>query len=330
MMTSPPPQTYHVPVLLQETIDLLLGAPAGPIVDGTLGGGGHTAALLAASNGTRTLLGLDQDPEARTASARRFEADPHRSTLIIGAGNFRDIKAIVAEHLGEGSRVAAVLLDLGVSSHQLDDATRGFGLRHSSARLDMRMTPDAGLPTAREFIADATTDELARVLHDFGEVPAAKTMAIRLQEAAARGRLETAADLMAVADTMRAAFRKLHVHPATLVAQALRIAINDELGALDQALADTPDVLVEGGRLVVLSYHSLEDRRVKTAFHRGANGPERPARLPPPSDWRPTWDIITHKAITASAAEIEANPRARSAKLRAARRSPFELQGGRR
>ena len=327
MMTQPP-TSYHVPVLLPETVALLLGAPAGPIVDGTLGGGGHTAALVDGSNGTRVVLGLDQDPDARAASAQRFTDHPHREHIRIVAGNFRDIRQLLADELGPDAKVAGVLLDLGVSSHQLDASERGFGIRHLNARLDMRMTPDHTRPTARELIASATTEELARILHEYGEVPASRTMATRLQEAAARGRLETIGELVAVVDTMRAAFRKLHVHPATLVAQALRIAVNDELGALEEALADIPHVLMPGGRLVVMSYHSLEDRRVKTAFLRGANGPERPARLPPPSDWRPTWEILTHKALTARDAEIAANPRARSAKLRAAARTPFPPEGG--
>jgi 16S rRNA (cytosine1402-N4)-methyltransferase len=321
---------YHVPVMRAECLAFIKDTPPGAWVDGTLGGGGHTAAMLEAAAGTRTVLGLDQDPEALATASARFESDPHRSTLIIARGNFRDLRALVATHLGADTRVAAILLDLGVSSHQLDAATRGFGVRHLDAPLDMRMSDDPTLPTAREFIANATPDALAAALRDFGEIPSARTMATRLQDAAARGRLETAGDLVAVVDTMRAAFRRSLQQPAVLVAQALRIAVNDELGALDAALDAAPDLLVEGGRLVVMSYHSLEDRRVKTAFHRGEHGPDRPARLPPPSDWRPTWRALTHKAIMPSDAEIAANPRARSARLRVAARAalPPSLRAG--
>lgn len=318
--------TYHVPVMRTECLAFIADTPAGAWVDGTLGGGGHTAAMLEIAGG-RPILALDQDPDALATANARFEGDPHRSTLTIARGNFRDLRALVAAHLGQDARVAAILLDLGVSSHQLDAARRGFGVRHLDAPLDMRMSDDPNLPTAREFIANATPEALAAALRDFGEIPSARTMAIRLQDAAARGRLETAGDLVAVVDTMRAAFRRSLQQPAVLVAQALRIAVNDELGALDAALDAAPDLLVPGGRLVVMSYHSLEDRRVKTAFHRGEHGPDRPARLPPPSDWRPTWRALTHKAIMPSEAEIAANPRARSARLRVAARAPLTPDG---
>jgi 16S rRNA (cytosine1402-N4)-methyltransferase len=320
-MMAPETPTYHVPVLLAECVAALSAAPAGAWVDGTLGGGGHTAALLGVAGGARPILAIDQDDDALAAADRRLAGDPHRATVTLARGNFRDLKALVATHLGAGAKVAGVLLDLGVSSHQLDATHRGFGLRHGDAALDMRMNPADGGPTARELVASLSPEALADVLREFGEVPSALTMARRLQDAAARGRLETTGDLMGVVDTMRAAFRRLHVHPATLVAQALRIAVNDELGALDQALADAPEVLLPGGRLVVISYHSLEDRRVKTAIHRGEHGPERPAKLPPPSDWRPVWRAVTHKVVTPGEAEIAVNPRARSARLRVAARA---------
>ena len=165
--------------------------------------------------------------------------------------------------------------------------------------------------------------ELARVLREYGEVPHAGTLAARLKEAQAQGQLASMGDLVRVVDTMRSAFRNLKVHPATIVAQALRIAVNDELGALDEALAKAPDLLVPGGRLVVIGYHSLEDRRTKQAFHTGEHGPERPGKLPPPSDWRPTWQVLTRHPVTADEAEVAQNPRARSAKLRAAARAPL-------
>ncbi|MCC6620685.1 MAG: 16S rRNA (cytosine(1402)-N(4))-methyltransferase RsmH [Deltaproteobacteria bacterium] len=315
---------YHVPVLVEAVVGLLADAPPGPIVDGTLGGGGHLAALHArlGADPERRFVGIDKDPEALTAAASRL-GDAARTRFV--RGDFRALDAHIRTALGDDARVAGILLDLGVSSRQLDAADRGFGIKHGHAGLDMRMG-DQG-ETAAELVARVEHGELARILREYGEVPHAGTLATRLQQARAEGRLDTMADLVRVVDTMRAAFRQLKVHPATLVAQALRIAVNDELGALDDALGLAPDVLVPGGRLVVISYHSLEDRRVKQAFHHGEHGPERPGKLPPPSDWRPTWKTLTKRPVTADEAEVAVNPRARSARLRAAARAPFTARG---
>jgi len=323
---------YHVPVLVEAVVRLLADAPAGPIVDGTLGGAGHLAALrdeAQAAGVARRLVGVDKDPEALTQAAARLgvtatgagaatAAGPGPDVVLV-RGDFRDLTTHLASALGPGVKAAGILLDLGVSSRQLDAAARGFGIKHGDAPLDMRMS-DAG-ERASELVARLEHGELARVLREYGEVPQAGLLATRLKEAQAAGELVTMGDLVRVVDTRRAAFRQLRVHPATLVAQALRIAVNDELGALDAALAQAPDLLVPGGRLVVISYHSLEDRRVKQAFHAGEHGPERPGKLPPPSDWRPTWKTLTRHPIVADEAEIAANPRARSAKLRAAARA---------
>ncbi|MFO0746472.1 MAG: 16S rRNA (cytosine(1402)-N(4))-methyltransferase RsmH [Myxococcota bacterium] len=318
--------TYHVPVLLEAVVRLLAEAPAGALVDGTLGGGGHLAALRDAAP-ERRLVGIDKDPEALAAAALRFEGsnpDPLGSPTLV-RGDFRDLAAHIATALGAGVKVAGILLDLGVSSRQLDAAHRGFALKHPEAALDMRMGSTG--ETAKDLVLRLEHGALARILREYGDVPAAGTLATRLIEAATGGRLETTGDLARVVDTMRGAFRALKVQPATLVAQALRIAVNDELGALEAALAAAPDVLVPGGRLVVISYHSLEDRRVKHAFHEGEHGPERPGKLPPPSDWRPTWKVITRHPVTASDAEVAVNPRARSAKLRAAARAAIGTAG---
>ncbi len=303
---------YHVPVMVDAVVRLMLGAPPGALVDGTLGGGGHCAALaeaIAASGQERTLIGIDRDPDAlASARARLSELGASFSALH---GNFRELRQLLA-----GQKVAAILLDLGVSSWQLDAPHRGFAIKHPDAPLDMRMDTSRGL-SASELIESLDVPALARVLRDFGEVKDAHRIADRIKAASSAGQLTTTGALARLVER-EVSGRKLAVHPATLVFQALRIAVNDELGALDQALAAAPEVLVPAGRLLVMSYHSLEDRRVKQTFNIGERGPERPARLPPPSDWRPTWKVLTRQPLTADESEIALNPRARSARLRAA------------
>lgn len=308
---------YHVPVMVAPVLELVLGAPAGAFVDGTLGGGGHTLAIaeaLAGKGEDRPLIGIDQDPEALAHAGQRLAAHPFTAV----SGNFRELAAIVRAH-APGGKASAILLDIGVSSHQLDEASRGFAIKHPDAPLDMRMNPREGM-TALELIASMDADSLGRLLREL-EVKDGRRLAVAIKDAELKAELKTTGDLARLVDKATPWSQKKHgVHPATLVFQALRIAVNDELGALDEALATAADVLVPGGRLLVMSYHSLEDRRVKQSFHLGEHGPERPARLPPPSDWRPTWKVLTRGAVTASDDEIANNPRARSARLRAAAR----------
>lgn len=308
---------YHVPVMVEPVLALVRDAPPGAFVDGTLGGGGHLLALaeaLASRGEERILVGIDRDPDALAHARQRLAG---RADFRPVAGNFRDLDRHVADSLGD-EPVAAILLDLGVSSHQLDERERGFAIKHPDAPLDMRMDPRTGLG-ARELIASLDEDGLTRVLRDNGELKDARRLARRMKEADSEGKLETTGELARLVENMTPYhLRRSGIHPATVVFQALRIAVNDELGALDEALAKSPDVLRTGGRLLVMSYHSLEDRRVKHAFLEGERGPERPARLPPPSDWRPTWKVLTRQPIVADEAEVQRNPRARSAKLRAA------------
>jgi len=314
--------TYHVPVLPGACTELLAATPPGVLVDGTLGGGGHTAALLAAVGDRHRLVGVDRDQDALTAARERFGAAP--VTLV--HGNFGDLGALLATTLGRGVRVSGILLDLGVSSWQLDAPRRGFAIKHPEAALDMRMDQgDDDAQTALALIETLDAAPLAKLLAELGEVRGAMTVARRLKEAVEAGRIATTGDLAReVAAVQRAVqMRKgTHIHPATQVFQALRIAVNDELGALDRALAAAPELLVDGGRLVVISYHSLEDRRVKHALRLGERGPDLPSRMPRPADWEPSWRVLTHKPVEADAAEIQANPRARSARLRAAERAP--------
>lgn len=305
--------SYHIPVLRDEVVAALLGGPPGPLVDGTLGGGGHLAALDEATGGTRTLIGIDRDPDAHARSAARFAG---RDNVVLVHGNFGDLPAALDRAGIEGQSVAGILLDLGVSSWQLDHGPRGFAFRFADAELDMRMdATDDETPTAAAMLRSLDVAALTKVLRDFGEVKNAHAVAGRIKEAVAQDRMTTTGDLvMAVGGYKRPG----KAHPATTVFQAIRIAVNGELDALDAALKDAPSVLAPNGRLAVIAYHSLEDRRVKQAFALGEQGPPRPGHLPPPSSWKQTWKRLTRKPLTASADELKVNPRSRSAKLRVA------------
>jgi 16S rRNA (cytosine1402-N4)-methyltransferase len=323
------PAPYHVPVLASAVVTALTQTPPGPLVDGTLGGGGHLAALADARGDGRRLIGVDRDPEALVEAGRRL-AGAAAVTLV--HGNFGDLRAALAAAGIEGDhQVAGILLDLGVSSHQLDEPGRGFAIKHPDAPLDMRMDATSGGQTARELIDALDPGELAALLRELGEVSESGRVARAIKEAADAGDLETTGDLARVVEgAVRQRPGRRGVHPATTVFQALRIAVNGELDALAAALAQAPALLMAGGRLAVIAYHSLEDRRVKQAFRQGEQGPERPGRLPPPSDWQATWKVVTRKPISAGEAEVAANPRARSARLRIAERAPLtrERTGG--
>jgi 16S rRNA (cytosine1402-N4)-methyltransferase len=275
--------------------ELLEQRPAGGLlVDCTLGGGGHSALLLEAHPGLR-LIGLDQDPTARAAAAERLAPFGDRATIV--ASNFADYTP--------REPVLAVLADLGVSSPQLDVAARGFSFRLEGP-LDMRMNPTVG-ETAGALIDRLEETELADLIYSYGEERLSRRIARRIKEQGPWGepdRPRTTAELAyLVAGCFPPPARRGRIHPATRTFQALRIAVNDELGVLDRLLASAPDWLQPGGLLGVISFHSLEDRRVKTAFV---------------SDER--LQRVTRKAVLATEAESAANPRARSARLRIARR----------
>ena len=314
--------TYHLPVLVDACTGLLADTPPGVIVDGTLGGGGHTQALIERVGATHSFVGVDRDRDALAAARARFGDAP--VTLV--HGNFEDLPTLLPATLGAGVRVSGILLDLGVSSWQLDAPDRGFAIKHPEGALDMRMDQsDEDAATALALIESLEAGPLARVLGEYGEVKAAMTIARRIKEAAAAGRLATTGDLAREVSAVSRFVpdrKGTKIHPATRVFQALRIAVNDELGALDRALAAAADLVVDGGRLVVISYHSLEDRRVKHALRLGERGPDLPPRMPLPAGWAPTWRVLTKKSVEATAAEIAQNPRARSARMRAAERAP--------
>lgn len=312
MAPTPP----HVPVLAAAVQRLAAVRPGDVWVDCTLGFGGHTADLLAA--GAR-VYGLDRDADARAAATERLAAFADRFTVL--AGDFRD----VASHLAAAGveAVDGLLADLGVSSWQLDQAERGFSFSHSGP-LDMRM--DASAPEgALDLLRRLSVGEIAEILRTYGEEPFAGPMA-RAMKAFAEG--EGPHTTTRLASALAAALpnkvaRERHHHPATRAFQALRIAVNDELGALDALLLALPAVLRPGGRALIISFHSLEDRRVKQTFAGWTKPIEAPRRgLPPPDQGLPPFLAVTKKAVEADEAEVAANPRSRSAKLRAVQKRP--------
>lgn len=303
---------YHAPVLLREVIDLLQPASGKLFFDGTLGGGGHAEAML--QHGAR-VVAMDQDPNAIKHATERLR--PYAAQFCALRGNFRHFPQIVEETGVSG--FDGMLVDIGVSSHQLDDATRGFSFS-KDASLDMRMDTEAGL-TAADLVNTAEEPELVRIFFEYGEEQNARRIARAIIKARASRRIQTTlqlAEIVAAASPKRG-----KRHPATLVFQALRIAVNDELAALHDFLAAAPRWLKPGGRLAVISFHSLEDRIVKQTLH----------HLSSPFIDRPEWPearknpdhalkLITRKPVQATPHEIEMNPRARSAVLRVAERLP--------
>ena len=300
MLTRPLVQAFdHVPVLAAQVMasfaalePLLQERGGGLLIDCTLGGGGHSALLLEAHPSLR-LVGLDQDPTARQAAAERLAPFADRVTIV--ATNFADYQP--------QEPALAVMADLGVSSPQLDVAARGFSFRQDGP-LDMRMNPQAG-ETAAELIERLEETELADLIYAYGEERLSRRIARKIKQHLAEQGPFAGTDALAylVAGCYAPKARRGRIHPATRTFQALRIAVNDELGVLDRLLQQAPDWLLPGGLMGVISFHSLEDRRVKTAF----SSDERLQR-------------VTRKPETAAEEEQSSNPRSRSAKWRVARK----------
>jgi 16S rRNA (cytosine1402-N4)-methyltransferase len=286
-MTAAPPQTLvHHSVMPLEVLEWLLPAPGKVFVDGTLGGAGHTRLLLEAG---AEVIGVDQDPFALERAQKMGLAG-----LRVVQGNFRDLETLIHEP------VDGVLLDLGVSSFQLDDPERGFSY-HSDAPLDMRMSQDG--ESAADLVNTLEVEDLARIIYEYGEERHSRRIARAIVEAREKSQLETTTQL---SDAIRRGYPGGHargVHPSRRTFQALRIAVNDELGALEAGLAGAVRVLKPGGRLAVIAFHSLEDRIVKR-FVRDT----------------PTLRALTKKPLEPGEPELKRNPRARSAKLRVAER----------
>ncbi len=309
---SPRKTLTHAPVLTEEVVRYLAVRPGGRYVDCTVGAGGHAATILEAASPGGLLLGMDADPralEVATPALARFGEDVRLVT-----SNFRELSSVCEEY--DFVPVHGVLFDLGVSSMQLADESRGFGFQ-VEAPLDMRFSPGQTL-TAAEIVNQYEEEKLADVIWRFGEEPASR----RIARAIARSRpIGTTTELATVISRTTGGQHGRRIHPATRTFQALRIAVNDELGALTEALKQAADVLGSEGRLVVISFHSLEDRIVKQFIALESRDcicpPERPvctcghkARLKP----------VTKKPVTPTADEVAANPRSRSARLRAAAR----------
>ncbi|MGH0038125.1 MAG: 16S rRNA (cytosine(1402)-N(4))-methyltransferase RsmH [Myxococcota bacterium] len=312
---------HHRPVLLEESVEQLHLAPGARIVDGTIGGGGHAAAILDRLGPEGMLIGLDRDATALAATTRKLtDLGLLDGRVQLVQASFRDLESTLAL-LGVDS-VDGVLLDLGVSSPQLDLPERGFRFgdaEHAPVPLDMRMDPSGG-DTAADLLNRAPVEELERWLRDYGELPGARRLARRIVDERAGAPFETSADLVRVIEASGVGRGRRH-HPATLVFQALRIAVNDELEALRLGLEAAIHVLCPGGRLVVIAYHSLEDRLVKQTLRSAARGCVCPPEIPVcVCGRRPTLRLVTRKAVRPESAEVRANPRARSARLRAAER----------
>ncbi|MFF7705756.1 16S rRNA (cytosine(1402)-N(4))-methyltransferase RsmH [Pseudomonas sp. NPDC007930] len=303
----------HITVLLGEAVEALAVRADGCYMDGTFGRGGHSRAILARLGPGGRLQGFDKDPQA-IATGQALAAEDGR--FVIVQRSFAEMAAQAAE-AGVAGQVAGVLLDLGVSSPQLDDPERGFSFLNDGP-LDMRMDPARGV-SAAAFIASASEEEIARVFKDYGEERFAKRMARAVVQRREQQPFERTADLAQVLKDANPAWEK-HKHPATRAFQGLRIHVNNELADLEAGLAAALDVLEVGGRLVVISFHSLEDRIVKLFMRRLEKGEadnlprNLPVRVEP---FKPVIKTLG-KAQFASDAELAANPRARSAVMRVA------------
>ena len=302
----------HTSVLLEESLDALAIKQFGIYADGTLGGGGHSFELLRRSEGAK-LLGIDRDEEALRAAGIRLSAYADR--VIFHKGNYCRIKEILKEHEIDG--LDGAILDLGVSSYQLDNAERGFSYQHD-ARLDMRMDRTQTL-TAYDVVNTYDAHALTKIFRDYGEEKFAEAIANRIVKERAKQPVTTTLELSElIKSAMPAKARREGGHPAKRCFQAIRIEVNNELGVLRQSIDDFFDVLKPGGRLAVITFHSLEDRIVKTAFSDACKGCICPPDFPICVCGRtPRGRLVLKKPVTAGAQELANNPRASSAKLRA-------------
>jgi 16S rRNA (cytosine1402-N4)-methyltransferase len=291
-------RTCHVSVMPAEIVRWISEISPRVIVDGTYGGGGHSRLLLDVLPDDGHLIGLDRDP----AVSDRFEQQQHDQRLSVFLGSYEKTgRALAASSLEFAD---AMVLDLGLSSDQLADAQRGFSFTQQAAPLDLRFDPETGIGAA-DWLRKQNETEIANAIYKFGEERHSRRIA---REIVARRRQEksiaTVGDLVEVCRRCVPRSKNHDIHPATRTFQALRIAVNDELGALERSLASAPDWLSQGGRIAIISFHSLEDRIVKNAFR---------------DDDR--WNVLTKKPLRPSDEEVRSNPRSRSAKLRVAERA---------
>jgi 16S rRNA (cytosine1402-N4)-methyltransferase len=304
----------HVSVMAREVMEFLRPEPRRRYLDGTLGGGGHTEQILLQSSPDSEVLGLDLDDEALMAARQRLAGFGNR--LVVRQANFALAKAILSEigwHAVDG-----IVLDLGISSYQLESRERGFSFR-SGARLDMRMDRRQSL-NAYEIVNAFSAGELERILRKYGEEPQARRVASAIVSQRKMKAIQTTEELAEIVARVKGRGRRDY-HPATQTFQALRIAVNQELENLDRFLEDGYELLQPSGRMVVIAFHSLEDRRVKNAFRKWNRNCICPPRTPIcQCGWSRKVKLLTTRPLSPSSSEIEANPRARSARLRAVER----------
>ncbi len=303
----------HKTVMGTEAVEYLRCRPGGVWLDCTLGGGGHAQLILQACSPDGRLVGLDRDEEALCAARALLEPYGERAVLV--KEDYRNLRGAL-DALGIKS-VDGVLFDLGVSSWQLESAERGFSFTRD-ALLDMRMDRSQG-PTARDLVNTASEEELARIFFEYGEERLSRRIARAIVKKRETGPVETTGELARIVEqAVPARFQPRSIHPATRVFQALRIAVNDELEGLRQGIAAGMEALAPGARMVAISFHSLEDRIVKTAFRDFATDCICPPRAPKcVCGHRAVASVVTKRAVTPSEREISENPRSRSAKLRA-------------
>ena len=310
----------HLPVLLGPVIGCFASQAEGWLIDATFGGGGHTRALLEA-NPWRKVLGLDRDPRAAARASVLAGAFPGRFAFV--AANFADLASLDLRRILGDEPVTGILADFGVSSFQLDDPARGFSFRED-APVDMRMDDQSGT-SAADFLETASREDLVRAIRDYGEEPRWRAVCTAIEAArgtGALGRTRSLADILAgaVGHRPRSRAKGSTIHPATRSFQGIRIAVNDELGAIEAFLPAAFERLAPGGIFAVISFHSLEDRLAKRAFNRFCGRPEH-GRDATPQDARTALaERLMNKPVTPDAAEIAANPRSRSARLRAIRK----------
>ena len=303
----------HVPVLLNEAVDGLNIKPNGIYVDGTAGGGGHSAEILSRLSSGK-LISIDRDPDAVCTIKQRFK-DNHNSIII--KGNFSDMKALLSDR--GICRVDGVLLDIGVSSHQLDTAERGFSF-HEDAELDMRMSQSG--TSAKDLVNTLPKQELARIIFSYGEEKYANSIAAGIVRARADKPINTTFELAEIIRNSVPEKVRRAGHPARKTFQALRIEVNHELDALKKGMEDAFELLSQGGRLAVITFHSLEDRIVKQTMADWCQGCTCPKDFPVcVCGKKPKAKAVTRKPIVANEQELSSNPRSRSAKLRICEKS---------
>ncbi|MCE4048413.1 MULTISPECIES: 16S rRNA (cytosine(1402)-N(4))-methyltransferase RsmH [Bacillaceae] len=304
----------HTTVLLNEAVDGLNIQPDGIYVDCTLGGAGHSELILSKLSDKGRLIAFDQDETAIMNAEKKLE--PYKDKLTIVKSNFSNLKEEI-HNLGI-TGVDGVLYDLGVSSPQLDTPERGFSYHHD-APLDMRMDSDADI-SAYEVVNNWKYEDLVRIFFRYGEEKFSKQIARKIEAARETKPVETTGELVElIKDAIPAPARRKGGHPAKRVFQAIRIAVNDELGVFEDSIGQAISLLNKGGRISVITFHSLEDRICKAAFKKASDLPDLPPGLPIiPDEFQPELKLITRKPIVPSEEELEENNRARSAKLRIA------------